>query len=91
MYEPHFNGPAYEPSRDWGRLNSQYKRVFKLMSDGVWRTLQQISYDTGDPTPSVSAQLRHMRKERFGFHRVNRRHVKNGLYEYQLVVNEESK
>jgi hypothetical protein len=56
------------------------------MKDGQWRTLEQIADMTGDPTPSVSAQLRHLRKPRFGSHTVDRRHVGGGLYEYRLEV-----
>lgn len=86
-YEPHFDGPAYVPQRDFVRLTRQVKRVFDLMKDARWRTLEDIALATGDPSPSVSAQLRHLRKPRFGAHTVNRRHVGGGLYEYQLLQN----
>ena len=43
--------------------------------------------DTGDPEASVSAQLRHMRKERFGQHFVAREYLGNGLYSYALILN----
>jgi hypothetical protein len=84
--KPHFNGPEYNPDRDHKRLAGQCLRVFNAMKDGGWRTFDQIADLTGDPAPSISAQLRHLRKERFGGHLVNRRHVGSGLYEYQLVV-----
>lgn len=83
-----FDGVAYEPSRDDTRLSVQYRRIFALMSDGQWRTLGQIEAATGDPPASISAQLRHMRKLRFGGHTVNRRYLGQGLYEYQLVRNQ---
>lgn len=82
-----FDGPEYDEKRDNERLSSQYEAVFNLMRDGVWRTLSQIHKQTGHPEASVSAQLRHARKARFGSHTVNRRYVGNGLYEYQLVEN----
>lgn len=82
-----FDGPEYIPSRDHERLSSQFRRIFNLMSDGQWRTLQDITDATEDPQSSVSAQLRHMRKVRFGAHTVNRRHMGDGLFEYQLVAN----
>lgn len=85
--ERRFNGPAYEPKRDTERLSNQFDAIFELMKDGVWRTLPEIETATGYPQASISAQLRHARKERFGGHTVNRRHIKNGLFEYQLVVN----
>lgn len=87
---PHFNGADYEYKRDHLRLSGQYRDIFNLMRDGEWRSLPQIARITGHPEASISAQLRHMRKPRFGSHTVNRRHVTDGLNEYQLVVNEEA-
>src|SRR5678816_22681 len=82
-----FNGPDYEPARDNARLGAQFLRIFELMKDGQPRTLSEIAAITGDPESSVSAQLRHARKKRFGGHRVEREHVCNGLNRYQLLVN----
>jgi len=84
-----FDGDDYKPERDDARLARQYARIFDLMKDGKWRSLYDIWYLTGDPESSISAQLRHMRKRRFGAHTVNRRYVDSmdGLYEYQLIVN----
>lgn len=87
--ELRFDGPAYIPSRDNARLTGQIQRVFNLMSDGDWRTLREIAQATGDPESSISAQLRHLRKERFGAHTVDKQHrgePANGLYEYRLIV-----
>lgn len=83
-----FNGPEYVPERDQARLTSQMESIKKLMSDGKWRSLLSIAEETGFTTSSISAQLRHLRKERFGGHTVLRHHVKNGLYIYQLILNE---
>ena len=85
-HEPHFNGADYVPERDWERLTTQVGRVFTCMKGGQWRTLREISNLTGDPEASVSAQLRHLRKERFGSHTVNRKHIRSGLYKYQLMT-----
>lgn len=81
-----FDGADIDPDRDNGRLYSQLSRIKELMGDGGWRTLAEISGVTGDPPASVSAQLRNLRKKRFGSHTVERRHVGNGLYEYRLVT-----
>jgi hypothetical protein len=81
-----FNGPEYVPGRDNARLTSQIERVYHTMLDTGWRTLAGISQITGDPPASVSAQLRHLRKERFGGHTVERRHLGDGLFEYRLVA-----
>jgi hypothetical protein len=81
-----FAGADYVPSRDDKRLTGQIERVYSLMADGKWRTLKEIALATGDPEASVSAQLRHLRKERFGGHTVERQHIKRGLYEYRLTT-----
>jgi len=83
---PMFDGPDYDHERDAVRLTGQLERVFRLMQDGEWRTLDEIARATEDPPASVSAQLRHLRKARFGSHHVHKRHLGNGLYEYRLVV-----
>jgi hypothetical protein len=83
----HFNGPVYEPRHDQARLSAQHERVRDLMRDGAWRTLNEIAAATGDPVASVSAQLRHLRKPRFGSWTVSKRHRgerRDGLWEYQL-------
>ena len=85
-----FDGPVYNPDLDQARLTGQIKRIFDLMKDNRWRTLTEISVRTGEPEASVSAQLRHLRKPRFGSHVVEKRRRgegKSGLWEYQLNVN----
>jgi hypothetical protein len=86
---PHFNGSDYDHERDAPRLMGQMLRIFNLMSDGNWRTLREIANATGDPESSISAQLRHLRKPRFGSHVVEKRNRGDravGLFEYRLVV-----
>lgn len=83
-----FDGAAYDPKHDQKRLTGQILRVFSLMLDGRWRTLSEIEKTIGDPAASVSAQLRHLRKERFGSHIVDKRARGNrsiGLWEYRLT------
>lgn len=82
-----FDGAAYSPGDDDKRLTEQLGRVRSLMADGAWRTLAEISTATGDPQASVSAQLRHLRKDRFGRHAVEKRRrgdTKRGLFEYRV-------
>lgn len=82
-----FNGPAYEPRYDLERLTGQIRRVYDLMNDGIWRTLDEIHRATGDPQASISAQLRHLRKVRFGGYIIEKRRRGEetaGLWEYQL-------
>lgn len=87
---PEFNGSNYVPALDKERLGRQLDRVRACMQDGQWRTLSEIEACTGDPAASVSAQLRHLRKPRFGNHTVTKRCRgvrSHGLFEYQLVLN----
>ena len=84
-----FNGPCYEAKYDRKRLTGQIKRVYDLMKDGTWRTLREIAEKTRDPEASVSAQIRHLRKPRFGGFEVQKRYRgerENGLWEYRLEV-----
>lgn len=80
-----FNGADYVPARDNTRLTDQLNRIVNLMQDGDWRTLRQISDEADAPEASVSAQLRHLRKPRFGGHQVAKRYLGNGLYEYRVI------
>lgn len=88
MPRPHFNGPDYEPALDHARLTRQVDRIRQLMLDGQWRTLYEIAEATGDPESSISAQLRHLRKLRFGSYLLEKRRrgePKEGLFEYRLL------
>jgi Fic family protein len=83
-----FNGSDYESAFDDVRLTGQLKLIYSLMIDGKWRTLGEIEAITKAPQSSISAQLRHLRKDRFGNHTVNKRprgDRSNGLFEYQLL------
>jgi hypothetical protein len=89
MKRPHFNGPDYDPKMDHGRLTHQLDRIRNLMIDGRWRTLGEIRSATGDPESSISAQLRHLRKPRFGAYKIDKRRRgvgRRGLFEYRLDV-----
>lgn len=86
-----FDGAAYIAEFDYTRLKGQMLKIWNLMHQGGWYTLQEISINTGAPEASASAQLRNFRKLKFGQHTVERRRrgdVNTGLFEYRLVVNE---
>ncbi len=90
---PEFNGAEYDAGKDKRRLTGQILRVFMAMSDGCWRTLGEIAQITGDPEASVSAQLRHLRKKRFGEYVVERRargDREHGLFEYRVVIGDDA-
>ena len=88
--ELYFGGSDYKHERDVDRLTNQLERVYKVMLDSTWKTLNDISTLTGDPPASISAQLRHLRKPRFGGHIVEKRYITNGLYEYRLILKSEN-
>lgn len=88
MFQPpldaEFNGSGYD-TKDHARLKGQILRIQTAMMDGAWRTLGEIEAMTGDPQASISAQLRHLRKRKFGDHVVDkRRRDDGGLWEYRL-------
>lgn len=84
---PRFDGPDYNSELDQKRLRGQIQKIHNLMIDGIWRTLNEIEKITGFPQASISAQLRHLRKKRFGCYNVNKQRRgegKKGLFEYKL-------
>ena len=85
-----FNGSDYVADRDDDRLTGQLKRIWRCMRDGTPRSLHEIATITGDPEASISAQLRHLRKPRFGGHAVTKEYQGGGLYLYVLTVNDET-
>jgi hypothetical protein len=83
-----FDGETYDPARDYQRLDGLIGRVFRLMADGQWRTLERIRDEAGGTEASVSARLRDFRKAKYGSRIVERKHLKNGLYAYRLLLEE---
>ena len=80
-------GPDYVEEQDGKRLTSQLHAIRDYMLSHRWKTLGEIEQTTGYPQSSVSAQLRHLRKARFGGYIVAKR-VRDdsiaGLYEYRV-------
>ena len=85
-----FKGSDYIQERDGKRLTKQFHKVFDLMQDGRYRTLPEISNLLNEPPASISSQLRHFRKVAFGSHIVNKKYEGNGLFSYQLILNNEN-
>ena len=79
-------GPAYVETVDGTRICNQLRRVKAAVLNGNWWSLTELSEVTGDPESSISAQLRHLRKPRFGGYDVQkRRRVEGGgTWEYRL-------
>lgn len=82
-----FDGAVYDPALDDDRLERQLGRVFHVLSENEWVTVREIAARTGDPAPSVLAQIGHLRKERFGAYEVEKRRRfgdASSLWEYRL-------
>lgn len=91
MKNPNFDGSNYVRGLDRKRLAGQMNNIFCVMSDGRWRTLSEIAEITRFGEASISAQLRNLRKEKFGGHFVNKRRKgekEKGLWEYSLLIND---
>ena len=81
---PYFDGDDYVTDRDSVRLTSQLDKVRVYMEGADYLTVQQISADIQQPEPSVSAQIRNLRKDRFGARTVNREYRGDGCYAFKL-------
>src|SRR5579864_4988484 len=76
-------GPGYDKRLDGARLNRQRERIRDwMLARNDWKTLAEIRLALDYPESSISAQLRHLRKMRFGSHRVwKRRRNGKGTWE----------
>lgn len=85
-----FKGSDYIKELDHDRLSKQIERIYDLMKDGNYRTLFHIKnilelrYGTPFPESSISAQLRNLKKVRFGGYVLNKKRISGGLWEYQI-------
>jgi hypothetical protein len=85
---PDFAGHTYVPQMDRARLGEQLQRVLDVVSDGLWRTPEELEAATGDRWASISARLRDLRKPQFGGHDVQRQRIKDydrGNFRYRLA------
>lgn len=84
------DGATFDWQMDGDRLKKQFHRVWALMYDRKWRTLEQIAAEVGGSEAGVSARLRDFRKERFGSHKVLRERMpgaeaRKGLFVYKVI------
>ena len=86
-----FDGKTIHTERDAIRLRRLYDRVFAVMSDGKPHTLAEIAQKAHGSEASVSARLRDMRKPKFGGHNVETEYISDGLFQYRLVKEKETK
>ena len=84
VVNPDFDGDDYVADRDNARLTNQIDKVRMYMENAGYLTVKQIAADLKQPEPSVSAQIRNLRKDRFGARTVNREYRGNGCYAFKL-------
>jgi biotin operon repressor len=78
-------GPAFDAEIDGPAILDQHGRIRAYMLSVEWRALHEISEALGYPESSVSAQLRHLRKQRFGGYDVEkRRRDSERVWEYRV-------
>ena len=93
IHDSKFDGSDVVKKLDNPRLEKGITRIFNYMKGERWLTLETISESTSIGESSVSAQLRNMRKDRFGGHTIEKRRKgerTSGLWEYKLIINESS-
>lgn len=83
---PRFDGGTYDSAMDESRLTCQLEKVKHLMMDGYWRTLAEIQAVCGGSEAGISARVRDLRKQRCGGHKVERRRVVGGVWQYRVIT-----
>lgn len=89
---PRFDGADVRPE-DHPRLADQLARVYAVLQDGKWWTVGAMHteirrrFGIADPEPSLSAQLRNLRKSKFGGHQVERQRL--GAYSHYRLIRPE--
>jgi hypothetical protein len=88
-------GATFVPALDGARLVGQQRRVYDVMADSAWRTLDELAGAIAvrwpgahDMLPSLSARLRVLRQLGFTVLRRRRGLPAAGLFEYRLVTPE---
>jgi len=79
-----FGGETYDPKLDEARLTGQLSRVYECLKDGQWWTLQRLKVTAGGSEAGISARIRDLRKSKWGAHKIERRRVSDGLWEYRM-------
>ena len=80
-------GPAYDEHIDGKRINKQHVDIRDhMLAVAMWKTLKEIEVSLDYPQSSISAQLRHLRKPKFGEYIVEkRRRSGKGTWEYRVL------
>jgi hypothetical protein len=88
---PRFESGVDLSASDHIRLGAQIKRVLDVLSDGRWYTVPELQdeifgrFQIRDPEPSLSAQIRNLKKQKHGGHDIRRIRLGN-VYKFRLVA-----
>lgn len=66
------------------KLTGDLRRIYDIMCDGKAHLVSDIASRLNLPECSVSAQIRHLRKPKFGGYTIKRISLTKGLSAYQL-------
>lgn len=81
---PDYNasGKTFVEKRDRKRISNQCRKVWGVVSDGRWHTLEQIKSLTGASEASISARIRDLKnKHKCAYEKV---YVAKGLWRYRF-------
>jgi hypothetical protein len=85
-----FGGSTFSPQLDSERLSTALGKVYALMRDGRWRTLNEIAVAVRCSEAGASARLRDLRKPKFRDvypnQQVDSDRVEGGLWKYRVVI-----
>ena len=78
-------GPAFDEALDGKRVRTDIERIRDFMWGNGWWTLKALETVLDIPQATISADLRHLRKERFGSYQVDKvRRGEGGTWLYIL-------
>ena len=86
-----FDGDDIVQERDKPRLTRRLSLIYNYMKDGCWCDVREVAgylaaNGMWSSETSVSANIRNLRKDKFGGYTVERVHIAGGYYRYRLVV-----
>jgi hypothetical protein len=88
---PRFDSGVELTKADHQRLGAQIQRVLSVLSDGGWYSVPDLQdciwaqFRVRDPEPSLSAQIRNLKKSKHGGHTIERKREGNRYY-FRLAV-----
>jgi hypothetical protein len=80
------DGQSYSRERDLERLDSAMGRIFRLLGDGRWHTVEEMT-DAGRCSPTgATARYRDLSKPKFGGFKTESKNFGGGLWKYRRVI-----